>query len=413
MLKKNKGQFLLAALSVAGIFACGRAVTRVAPPAPNHFPANCLAAGTPASGAPRDSIRVVADGPVSSQDAPVPRSGAERIAFGLAYETLVKVDCQGNLMPGLAASWRLGADAVEFVLRKDAHFWDGAPVVAADVKASWRLADSALAERTAIEGDTLVRIATNGQDPLPSVLAPVAAITKPAPDHGWPIGTGSRWLTNPVSGTDDAVLQPTTPGTAPRITFGPGTDDARDALESHADVVITRDRAALAFAATRRRFAILPMAWTEEYVLIAPDPVAVDRDDLVAAVRVDATAADHGGCPRTGSREAKLSGTHRVAYRRGDPTGEALAARLIGSGALGHGVFAVPLSPVEWERAVSQGSEWAVIAPRTAGAPCSPSWGAGTPLIAVRSSVVLDRSLLPVRLGGDGAPRLGDTRTAP
>src|SRR5690348_18281548 len=96
---------------------------RVSPPAANHFPANCVAAGTP--GAPRDSIRVVEDGPVESQDAPVPRSGAERIAFGLAYETLVKVDCQGNLMPGLAASWRLGADAVEFVLRKDAHFWDG------------------------------------------------------------------------------------------------------------------------------------------------------------------------------------------------------------------------------------------------------------------------------------------------
>lgn len=408
MLKKNKGQSVLAALVVAGIFACGRAVTRVSPPAPNHFPANCMAAGTP--GAPRDSIRVVEDGPVSSQDAPVPRSGAERIAFGLAYETLVKVDCQGNLMPGLAASWRQGTDAVEFVLRKDAHFWDGAPVLAADVKASWRLADSALAERTSTEGDTLVRIATNGLDPLPSVLAPAAAITKPAPDHGWPIGTGSRWLTTPTSGAGDALLQPTTPGTAPRVTFGPGTDDARDALESHADVVITRDRAALAFAATRPRFAILPMAWTEEYVLIAPDPVAVDRNDLVAAVRVDATAAEHDGCPATESRQTKLSGPHRVAYRRGDPTAEALAARLIGSGALGHGVFAVPLSPVEWDRAVSLGSEWAVIAHRTAGAPCSSSWGPGTPLIAVRSSVVLDRSLLPVRLGGDGAPRLGDAR---
>ena len=406
----NKGQSLLAAFLVAGIFACAHsAVTMVNRPAPNHFPAGCIATGAP--GVPRDSIRVIADGRVSSQDAPVPRSGAERIAFGLAYETLVKVDCQGNLEPGLAASWRMGADAIEFVLRKDAHFWDGAPVLAADVKASWRLADSALAERTSTEGDTLVRIAMNGLDPLPSVLAAAAAVTKAAPDHGWPIGTGSRWLTNPANDADDALLQPTTPGTSPRITFARGTDDARDALESHADAVITRDRAALAYAATRPRFVILPMAWTEEYVLIAPSPVAVDREDLVAAVRVDATAAENTGCPATRfDRRALRSGPHRVGYRRGDPTGEALAARLIGTGALGHGVFAVALSPVEWERAIETGNEWAVIANRSASAPCAASWGLETALIAVRSSVVLDKSLLPVRLGGDGAPRLGNAR---
>ncbi|HEX4634519.1 MAG TPA: hypothetical protein VH163_11845, partial [Gemmatimonadales bacterium] len=120
MLKTNKGQPFLAAFVVAGIFACSHSVTLVTAPAPNHFPGNCMAAGTP--GAPRDSIRVVEDGPVSSQDAPVPRTGAERIAFGLAYETLVSVDCQGTLMPGLAASWRNIDDAMVFVLRKDARF---------------------------------------------------------------------------------------------------------------------------------------------------------------------------------------------------------------------------------------------------------------------------------------------------
>lgn len=414
MLKTTIARSLLATGVVAGIFACSHSLTRVSPPAPNHFPASCMAAAAAttanARGAPRDSIRVIEDGPVESQDAPVPRSAAERIAFGLAYETLIKVDCQGNLEPGLAASWRNSGDGVEFVLRKDAHFWDGAPVLAADVKSSWRLTDSSLADRTTTDGDTLIRVATSGFDPMPAVLAASAAVTKPAPDHGWPIGTGSRWLTNPTNDADDALLQPTIPGTAPRITFAHGTDDARDALESHADVVITRDRAALALAATKPRFAILPMAWNEEYVLIAPDPVPVDRSDLVAAVRVEATEAGNEGCPATMGREARLSGPRRVAYRRGDPTAEALAARLIGSGALGHGVFAVALSPVGWERAVASGTEWAMIVRRTAATPCGPSWGQSTPLIAVRASVVLDKSLLPVHLGGDGAPRLGDAR---
>ena len=73
-------------------------------------------------------------------------------------------------------------------------------------------------------------------------------------------------------------------------------------------------------------------------------------------------------------------------------------------------VFAVALSPVGWEQAVESGSEWAMIVRWTAATPCGQSWGQATPLIAVRASVVLDKSLLPVRLGGDGAPRLGDAR---
>jgi len=105
-----------------------------------------------------------------------------------------------------------------------------------------------------------------------------------------------------------------------------------------------------------------------------------------------------------------VSGPHRVAYRQGDPTAEALAARLIGSGALDRGVFAVALRGPDWERAVAEGSEWAVIERRPAAAPCPESWGQATPLIAVRSSVVVDRSVLPARLGGDGAPRLGEPR---
>lgn len=410
MLKTTNRRLLLATLPVAGFFACSHPVLRVAPAAPNHFPTSCVAAGTPGGGAPRDSIRVIEDGPVESQDAPVPRSGAERIAFGLAYETLVEPDCQGALAPGLAASWSNVNDALILVLRKDAHFWDGAPVLAGDVLASWQRTDTALAHRARTAGDSTIVISSVAGDPLSLLLVPSAAVTKPAPDHGWPIGTGSRWITSPPNDADDALVQPTTPGTAPRITFAHGTDDARDALESHADVVITRDRAALAFAATRPRFAILPMAWNEEYVLIAPQSVSVDRSDLVAAVRVDATPAEHDGCPATTGRQTRLSGPHRVAYHRGDPTGEALAARLIGSGALGPGVFAVALSPVGWEQAVATGTEWAMIDRRSAATPCGTSWGQATPLIAVRASAVVDRTLLPVRLGPDGAPRLGEPR---
>jgi hypothetical protein len=309
----------------------------------------------------------------------------------------------------VAQAWSHDGDGWRFVLREDARFWDGAPVLAADVLAAWRQHDSTLATRATAEGAGVVRV--KGDDALDAVTLASAAVTKPAPDRGWPIGTGSRWITTGTSDAD-AIIQPTTPGTAPGITFARGTEDARDALESHADVVITDDRAALAYAGTRPRFAVLPMEWSTVYVLVAPDEVSVDRGDLVAAVRVDAAPAGESACGPTASRSASLSGPRRVAYRQGDPTAEALAARLIGSGAVGRGVFAAALRPADWARAVEQGSEWAVLIPRPAATPCSglSSWGWATPLIAVRSSVVVDRSLLPLRLGPGGAPRLGDPR---
>lgn len=399
---------LLAAVAVAGIFACAKSTLtgRAAAPAPNRFPADCIAAG---AGTHRDSIRVIEDAPVSSQDAPVPRSGAERVAFGLAYETLVSTDCQGGLQPGVAQAWSHDGGGWRFVLREDARFWDGAPVLAADVLAAWRLRDSTLASRASADGPGAVRVA--GDDALAAVTAASAAVTKPAPDRGWPIGTGSRWITGGRADAD-AVVQPTAPGAAPGITFARGTEDARDALESHADVVITDDRAALAYAGTRPRFAVLPLEWSTVYVLVASDQVPVDRQDLVAAVRVDAAPAEGAACGPASSRSAKLSGPRRVAYRQGDPTAEALAARLIGSGAVGRGAFAAALRPADWTRAVEQGTEWAVLVPRSAAVACAAlsSWGWATPLIAVRSSVVVDRGLLPLRLGPGGAPRLGDPR---
>src|SRR4029077_18779977 len=340
---------LLAAMLVAGLFACAKSTLagRAAAPAPNKFPADCVVAGPPR--ARRDSIRVIEDAPISSQDAPVPRSGAERVAFGLAYETLVSSDCQGSVQPGVAQAWSRDGGGWRFVLREDARFWDGAPVLAADVLGAWRQRDSSLAARATADGPGVILV--TGDDALEAVTRASAAVTKPAPDRGWPIGTGSRWITG-GSADADAVVQPTAPGAAPGITFTRGTDDARDALEGHADVVITDDRAALAYARTRPRFAVLPLEWSTVYVLVAPDQVSVNRQDLVAAVRVDAAPAEGAACGPSTSRGAQPSGPRRVAYRQGDPTAEALAARVIGSGAAGRGAFAVALRTADWTRAV-------------------------------------------------------------
>jgi peptide/nickel transport system substrate-binding protein len=51
------------------------------------------------------------------------------------YDALISVDSKGNLIPELAESWTVSADAKEvtFKIRADAKFSDGTPVTAADV----------------------------------------------------------------------------------------------------------------------------------------------------------------------------------------------------------------------------------------------------------------------------------------
>lgn len=53
----------------------------------------------------------------------------------MVYETLVRRDREGRLVPGLAASWKLAPDgrSFTFTLREGATFHDGTPVTAADV----------------------------------------------------------------------------------------------------------------------------------------------------------------------------------------------------------------------------------------------------------------------------------------
>jgi peptide/nickel transport system substrate-binding protein len=94
-------------------------------------------------------IVVTASGP-NSMD--IHRSGTNRPSYQVAvnmYDRLVSFGIKGSgdqlkydssvIKPELAASWKLVDDglAYEFMLRKDATFWDGSPVTADDVKWSF------------------------------------------------------------------------------------------------------------------------------------------------------------------------------------------------------------------------------------------------------------------------------------
>src|SRR5437899_7755716 len=76
---------------------------------------------------------------IDPANAPHPSNESERLLFRQLYETLVRVDCNGRVGPGLAASWRLDANRNTWIvtLREKARFSDGTPVTAADVVSDW------------------------------------------------------------------------------------------------------------------------------------------------------------------------------------------------------------------------------------------------------------------------------------
>jgi peptide/nickel transport system substrate-binding protein len=110
------------------------------------------------------------------------------------FDTLVKTDAKGQLIPGLAVSWKpVGDDAWVFNLRPGVAFHDGTPFTAADVAFSLDRAPkvpnspSSYSQYTkAITGtevvdDHTIRIRTNGPSPtLPVDLTQLAILSKRA-----------------------------------------------------------------------------------------------------------------------------------------------------------------------------------------------------------------------------------------
>jgi len=269
------------------------------PPAPAPGDTTCtIAAGRAAA---RDTITLAVTDPVDPGHAPLPRNDAERLVFGQLYESLIRLDCQGRPLPGLAATWEQApGDRWGFTLRDNARFWDGAPVTARDVLASWRLRDATLAASLTVTGDRTFTVPASG--PFQRLADQALAVTKPAPGGSWPIGTGRYWMTSGDPASPDVlVAQPMARTGQPvvKIATVPASA-ARDALDGEAGVLITDDPAALEYARTLAGYVDVPLEWNRTYVLLAPgrDKAVVGDlrlESLREAVRGDARPAEWSG----------------------------------------------------------------------------------------------------------------------
>src|SRR6266545_728479 len=355
---------------------------------------------------------------VDPRHAPLPRNDAERLVFRHLYETPVRVDCDGHAHPELAENWVKddGGRRWTMRLRDGAQFWDGAPVTARDIVFGRSGVGYTLG---ALEARVVTMTLAKSQDDVPQVLGdPSLAVTKPAPDSSWPIGTGAYWATSATT-TAQEIRAHTTRGDTLVFKFA-ASGDARDLLDAGVDLLITRDRALRDYAATLQNHTVVALPWDRTYVFVtaAAGSTRFDAGGLEQAVRAEARRAegsswwlDLRGCATARDTTPPAStGQHRILYARGDPTGRELAGRLA---ALTHAV-ATGRAPDDFSDALAAGKDWGYVValPRVTADACRsakdlPTWPASfTALVDTRPTAIVRRDVARWTVDQDGTVHL-------
>lgn len=347
----------------------------------------CVAPGGPRVGG--QPFTVALTSAVDAGHAPRPASAGERLVFRQLYETLIRADCSGRALPGLAASWSAaeGGRVWTFTLRDDAAFWDGVPITARDVRGAWQAgapgASPAGLMATAI-GNRTLRVELTAPSPDPLLFAdPRLAVAKPLRESPWPLGTAAYWVGDTTA--QGMTLRPVAPGRvgasgaiAFRIAVGV---DGRDILDAgDVDLLLSDDRAVLEYAATLAAFDLTPLLWDRTYVLLAPSRASGKAGGVAAprfravlardAVRADARGAEppfwwagperceasHTPTPPPAAGPARRPARPRIVFDRTDGVAWDLAARLVAlgdAGASAEGVSVTSLIPALPERGVA------------------------------------------------------------
>lgn len=333
---------------------------------------------------------------------------------------LLRVDCDGELRPGLIETWTAEPDGSwVFSLGTQAQLPSGRRLSAADVVATLTPAGEPKApgiDSAVVLNERQLRVfAAGDQDSLLRALADpsLALITGLASEH--PVGDGS--------------IEVPARGTLPVIEFRfPLRGDARDALDRGADLIVTRDPALVDYVTRRSEFTTFALPWSRTYVLLEPAqaqplrlaPPGVEPHSLVQdAVPADARAAEPpywwsgaSSCS-AGSTAGAIPTSQRIAYVRGDEVGRSLAERWVALAGSETPLRTVGLEQPQFDAALRQGSERAFVVglPRQTLRPCHdmadlPHGARITPLIDSRAHAIVRRGAPPLSVEWDGTVRV-------
>lgn len=410
---------------------------------------------------------------VDPENAPVPRNPGEDFVFGSLYEPLIRMDCTGKVIPGLAAGWAEedGGRRWTFTLREGARFWNGEPVTARDVARGWQQEEGRgrdpwgsvrpLAVEVLDDRRLRVTLSRPWSHPPPVLTTAELAVTRPTNGTTWPrAGTGPYRPADPSTRVGagagdggDLLLERVSPDPTSnlpagiRIRIDPGADP-RDLLDAGVDLLFTGDPETLEYADLRPGLSTRALPWSRRYLLVlaaslpagdaASAPPAGFLEGLARDVaQEEARPASGAGClmdPWPASRSA--GGGSRLGYPGSDRTARALAERLVAlataspprDGMTEDALRAVGLAdaPSNLVAAPVEGAADGPLGPgeraRLLGATRRPDAacpGAGAldsrlvPLVDTRRRIVYRNIPLTLVVDGTGSPRIAGRRAEP
>lgn len=377
-----------------------------------------------------------------------PRSDGEGLLFATVHPPLARLDCSGALRPGVAAGWE--------------------PLPAVDGAVGWRLGIPGPRERGDAVARGLAGPAPEGGVLVTGVERTAAGVVVRLRGEGLeadgprvlaerrlvPVAGGSGGWGSPLSGLRLEPVAAPGPGATLHLLAGDGAaerllalvrvvpgGDARDLLDDGADLVLTRDPRAVAWASSREGLRVVELPPDRVYRMALPGggPGELPRElsaglvrDVVPLGRIPSGGSPPptGTCPATppplpsAPYEALRP---RVVHPLGDVTARALAERmaaLAGPGgaaplaalagrAPGSGsppvLQVVGLDPAGFEAALREGRDVAYLFPEPVrpAAPCN--WAASRfrriPWLH-RGSLLSLVEVGPRALMAEGAPAL-------
>lgn len=339
--------------------------------------------------APLDRCVLTADSSVPPPTLDIAVPDVAHFVRRQVYETLIRLDCAGSVLPGLAQSWASaeGGRRWAFTIRPGTRFSDGVPLTAADVFAALTR-DSSLLDHGAVTLESIDRVSARFPEAfagVPPLFAdPALAVWRPGAPGDGVRGSGSARV-DTVAGV--ATVTPLGPGRPTVTVRSSAGGDARDLLDHGIDILVSGDPEVLSYAAGKSDLQTVPLPWDRVYVLLSSAPPGV-ADTVRASlardvVRTDARPA--GGrywwlagpaCPASDTVSvppvvAASSAASVVFFQQDDAPARGLAERLVALGFLGQGGRASGIAPPDFDARFGAGGDaYLVSLPRDALAPC-------------------------------------------